>query len=70
MQTTLLNDTLEKIDKLSISEQEELLDIVKRRLIERRRREIARNAKALRKSFLNGTATLGSISQLREELEP
>jgi len=68
MQSTLLNDALEKVEELPKAQREALIDIVRRRLVEERRAEIAQNAIETRKAYLSGKAKQGSLTKLKKEL--
>lgn len=65
---TSLNDILERIDRLSDEEQEMLTDIVRNRLHERRREEIARNAKETYEALKEGRAKTGTTDDLKRDL--
>lgn len=69
MHTTMFNETLEQVDRLNRDDQEKLLEILRHRLIDKRRAEIARNAKKLKKSFAEGKARRGGIDDLRKALQ-
>ena len=49
--TTSFGDVLEAADKLSLDEQEALLDVLHRRLVEHRREQIAREVRQARDEF-------------------
>ncbi|MEP7341831.1 MAG: hypothetical protein ABI977_29125 [Acidobacteriota bacterium] len=59
---------LDLIDSLPIEEQESLLEIVERRLIERRRAEIARDAVMTLAAVQQRQASSGSVEDLKREL--
>lgn len=67
--STPFQDVLERIEQLSISDQEALIEIVQKRLIELRRQEIAENARATVQAFREGRASYGTVDDLRRELE-
>lgn len=69
MHTTLFDEALDQVERLKKDDQQKLLDILKHRLIEKRRDEIAQNAKNLRRSFKQGKAKRGSIDDLRKALQ-
>ena len=62
------NEILESIDQLSYEEQEMLTDIIRNRLRERRREEIARHAKETYEALKEGRARTGSINDLKRDL--
>ena len=66
MQTTVLfGDVLEAADQLSLEEQETLIDILHRRMIERRRAELAQDIAEARREFEAGEAKSASSRLLR-----
>lgn len=60
---------LEVIDRLPSDDQEAIIEIVRKRIIDRRRREIADNAQATLQAFREGRASYGTVDDLRRELE-
>ncbi len=56
---------LEMIDGLSTDDQTALVEIVRKRLIERRREEIAASAQATVQAFQEGQASYGTVDDLR-----
>jgi len=67
--TSLFQELLDRIDGLPVDDQEALLEIVRRRLIEQRRQEISVSAKTTLQAFREGYATYGTVDDLRRELE-
>ena len=67
-QTVNFNQILEMIEKLSLDEQEELIDIVRHRQIERRREEIAGNIAKAKQEYEQGKAFRGTVDQIIAEL--
>ncbi len=67
--TTPFDAALDVIDRLPPDDQEAILEIVHRRLIERRRSEIAHNAQATLQAFREGRASYGTVDDLRREME-
>ena len=63
------NSLLEEIDALPSERQEELLDIVRRRLAEKRPHEIARNAAIAHELHAKGALPRGSVGDLMRELQ-
>ncbi|MGA9352025.1 MAG: hypothetical protein WBW48_24950 [Anaerolineae bacterium] len=59
---------LEVIEQLPVEDQRVLIEIVRRRLIEQRRAEIARNARATLQAFREGRACYGTVDDLRCDL--
>lgn len=62
------NEILESIDQLSDEEQEMLTDIIRNRLRERRREEIAQNARETYEALKEGRAKTGTINDLKRDL--
>jgi len=56
-----IQEALETIEKLPLEEQETLLEIIKKRLIEKRREEIARNAQETLKAVSEKKAKYGNV---------
>jgi hypothetical protein len=69
MQTIVsFGEVLEAADKLSLKEQETLIDILRRRLVERRRAELAQDIEEARKEFEAGQAKPASPSEIMGEI--
>ncbi|MBU0511760.1 MAG: hypothetical protein KJ638_08685 [Chloroflexi bacterium] len=68
MEQTPFQQALDFIEQFPVADQEALLDIVRQRLIEQRRTEIAANAKATLQAFREGHAQVGTIDDLRRDL--
>jgi len=66
--TLLFGEVLEAIDRLPPDEQEALLDIVRRRLAERGRKEIAAEIRKARQEFKEGQCQPVTAHQLMEEI--
>lgn len=64
-----LNTALEIIEELNLSEQELLLEIVKRRMIEKRREEILKQAQAIEEKYREGKTIEGSAEDLIKYLD-
>lgn len=67
--TTPFEAALDVIDRLPPDDQEAIIEIVRKRIIERRRCEIADNAQATLQAFREGRASYGTVDDLRRELE-
>ncbi|MGL5872270.1 MAG: hypothetical protein ACRC2R_07860 [Xenococcaceae cyanobacterium] len=63
------NEILEQIETLSNDDQEILIDLVKRRLIERRRDEIAENITKAHQEYQSGEVFRGSVEDVIAELD-
>ncbi len=68
LNTPKFNDILEQIDTLSCDDQEILIDLVKRRLVERRREEIADNIAKAHQEYQSGEVFRGSVEDVIAEL--
>lgn len=68
MATLLEQNVINLFDQLSSEEQDNLLEVLKNHRIEKRRKEIAQNAKDTLKAVENGTAFCGNAEELKEYL--
>ena len=68
MQASRFEQVLESVESLSIDEQETLLDLVRRRLVERRREEIAANIAQAKVEYQVGKVFRGTVEQVVDEL--
>ena len=59
---------LEVVEQLPAEDQKALVEIVRQRLIEERREEIARNARATLDAFREGRTRNGTMDDLRRDL--
>ena len=59
---------LESIEKLSLDEQEALVQVVRRRIVEKRRDEIAENITQAREEYAKGEVFRGQVSEIMNEL--
>ena len=66
--TTPFQRAIDVIEALPLEDQETLIDLVHRRLIERRRAEIARHAAETLQAVQEGRAQYGTIEDLRRDL--
>jgi hypothetical protein len=64
----LFGDVLESIDKLSLEEQETLIEILHRRIIERRREELARDIQQAQQEFQAGQCRPVTPTELMDEI--
>jgi hypothetical protein len=67
-EVSLLQQALDVVESLPPDEQEALIDLVRRRLVERRRAEIARNAKETLQAVRDGRSQYGSIEDMQRDL--
>lgn len=61
-------EALEKVESLSTEDQDLLFELIKKRRIEARREEIAKNKQDTLNSLRNGTAKKGNLAQLKADL--
>jgi U3 small nucleolar ribonucleoprotein component len=66
--TTPFQQAIEMVEHLSTEDQENLIEIIRQRLIEQRRAEMARNARATLQAFREERARYGTIDDLRRDL--
>lgn len=66
--TLTFNDLLEAIGRLSVDEQGMIVEIVRNRVIEQRRGEIAHNARIARQQYLDGKLRRGTLEELERDL--
>lgn len=65
---SLFQQALDLVEQLPPEDQETLVDLIRRRLVEWRRADIARNAEATLQAVREGRAHFGSIDDLRRDL--
>ncbi|MDJ0689274.1 MAG: hypothetical protein QNJ41_12265 [Xenococcaceae cyanobacterium MO_188.B32] len=68
VQTSHFNQILEMIDRLSLDEQEDLINIVRQRQIERRREEIAANIAQAHQEYQQGKLFRGTVDDVIAKL--
>jgi len=61
-------DVLEAVDKLSSQDQEALIEVVRQRLIERRREELARDIRRAEREFRSGRCRPVTVAELMKEI--
>ena len=66
--TTPFQQALEIVEQLPVKDQTSLIEIIQQRLVEQRRAEIARNARATRQALREGRAHYGTVKGLRRDL--
>jgi hypothetical protein len=69
MSTITLQNALDTVESLPDDDQRTLVEIIKKRLIEKRRDDIARNRNKLYDDVKNGTAKSGSLEDLLNDCE-
>ena len=68
MGTVTFREALELIESLPEEDRRDLLDIVRRRLVEERRAEIAKSIRAARGEWARGEVKRGAVDDLLREL--
>ncbi len=63
----MFSDVVDAADRLSTEEQEELLEILRRRLAERRRAQLVREVQEARAEFAAGQASVASVDEIMDE---
>jgi len=66
--TMQFSQILEMIDYLSFDEQDDLINIVKHRQIEKRREQIAQNISQARQDYQNGNVFRGDVDSIIAKL--
>ena len=66
--TIQFSQILEMIDYLSFDEQDDLINIVKHRQIEKRREQIAQNISQARQDYQNGNVFRGDVDSIIAKL--
>jgi hypothetical protein len=66
--TSRLQEAIETVEALPPDDQALLIEIVQRRLIEQRRREIAYHAQVTLQALKEGQAQSGTVKDLRQDL--
>lgn len=67
-EVSLLQQALEVVESLPPDDQETLIDLVRNRLVEKRRAEIARSAEETLHAVRDGRAQVGSVDDLKRDL--
>jgi len=67
-QTVTFQDALDVVESLPEHQQEDLINIIRRRIIEHRRDQLAANIKKARQEFARGEVKMGSVADLMKEL--
>ena len=69
VETPTLQIAIDVVEQLSEEDQAYLIDIIYRRLVEKRREELVQEVAEARESYRIGQARRGSIDELMAELE-
>jgi len=67
--TSKFNDILEMIESLSLEEQEQILEIEKKRLIEKKRKLLIEDIKEAKKDIAEGRYSDGTVEDLMKAIE-
>ncbi len=68
MESGTLQNALDAVDALGPEDQRFLVELVSRRLAEHRRAEISRNADETLQAVRDGSASVGTVDDLRKDL--
>lgn len=68
MKIISFQEIIDSVENLSFEDQDYLFDLIKKRRIEKRRLEMATNAKVTLESLKQGTAKKGSVDDLIADL--
>jgi hypothetical protein len=68
-QTVKFQDALDIVESLPEEQQETLIDIIRRRLIEHRKDVLAEHIKEAREEYRRGEVRHGAVNDLMKELE-
>jgi hypothetical protein len=69
-QAVSFQETLEIIESFPDYQQQDIIDIVRKRLIEKGRETIAENIKGARKEYSRGEVRKGSVDDIMKEIAP
>ena len=61
-------EALDLVESLPLDAQEELVELLQHRMVERRRTQIGRNARAVKHAIRHGKAQIGSVEDLERDL--
>jgi hypothetical protein len=66
--TSRLDRVLDAAEKLTLPEREQLVEVLKRQVIEQRREEIASEIASARREHANGKSRVASVDDLMREI--
>jgi len=66
--TLSFQEVLETVEQLSLGDQEALMDVVRRRIIEQRRAELAKDIQEAQEEFKAGNVRRATPDELRREI--
>jgi hypothetical protein len=67
-QTITFQEAIDIVESLPEYQQADLVDILQRRIIERRRESLAKNVREARKEYIRGEVKRGSVDELMKDL--
>jgi homoserine kinase len=68
-QSSTFQRAIETIETLSLNDQEALLELLQKRLIEQRRKKLMREIAEVRQEYAQGQAQFGSVADFMTELD-
>ena len=69
MKTSAFQQAIESVESLPLEDQEILLDILQKRLLERRRTNLYQEVSEIKQEFAEGNVKFGSVDQFLAELD-
>ncbi len=66
--TTTFQDALDVIESLPETQQEDLINLIRRRLVEQRREKIIKGVRGARREYARGEVKKGSLDDLMRDL--
>lgn len=69
MKTSQFQQALESIERLSLEDQEILLDLVQKRLNQAKRGKLVQELTEVRQEFAQGNVQFGSVEQFLKEID-
>jgi hypothetical protein len=69
MKTSAFQQAIESVESLPLEDQEILLDILQKRLQERRRTNLYQEVSAIKQEFAEGNVKFGSVDQFLGQLD-
>lgn len=69
MKTSAFQQAIESVESLPLEDQEILLDILQKRLLERRRTKLYQEVSEIKQEFTEGNVKFGSVDQFLAELD-
>ena len=68
-QTTVFDQVLDAADALPVQQQEDLVRILKSRMIDQKRESLAQSVREARAEYARGEVNKGSVADLMKDLE-